>query len=649
MKIALAQIDARLGDMAGIVERLEHQARLAHDEGARVLVAPSPLFSGILPGSMIEEANYEHDLLGALAALAARLNALGMIGLVPAVVSYEHTPLFEVFMLKEGRVIPVRSLLAWRRGSAPDPWAPPVFDIDDVRVAVTFDVMRDIDELPTGCDLLLFFQSNAFEMGNEVSSAVASVADGHFASAVAEHGVWFACMAPVGGYEDVAFTGGSFVMDDAGRVVAAAPCFEEALLVQEVARGTTLPAIEPHRLPHFQREEWLWEALRLHLADTIGAAGLSRAVLALTGDLPSSLLASLAVDALGPRNVVGVLIERDDVATPAEEEAEHRRVGLVRELARGMGIRLVEHVAQDPVRALGPDCAGMDREDLLGRLGAIYLEDAARAFEAAPLSSLTKTDAALAAEAVWRGEAGVYAPFGDICLTELEFLARVRCRAGASIPASLVTLRAVRERLGRTIASGVAAFGRRHRFAREYLADMVRTLAALEPHAIDEAIEEHVERSLALDDLSLAARDPKAASLVMLLIHANEAARRRLPAPLIVSARSFIERAWPASTAWMDSGRGGEAGASCAELVEREARRFDELGEEHGERVRGEIIGVIAGMLGIPLDQIDPDDAENELLRHMQQAMEAGAAGAGRPRPMPPFAGGRGGVFFSQN
>lgn len=51
MKLALAQIDMRLGDIEGICGRIEDQARLAHERGARVLCVPAPLFMGAMPGA----------------------------------------------------------------------------------------------------------------------------------------------------------------------------------------------------------------------------------------------------------------------------------------------------------------------------------------------------------------------------------------------------------------------------------------------------------------------------------------------------------------------------------------------------------------------------------------------------------------------
>ena len=79
MRIALAQIDARLGDIEGVCERLESQAAVARDQGADLICIPSPLLTGIVPGALIESANFEHDLVSELSALAGRLAELGIV------------------------------------------------------------------------------------------------------------------------------------------------------------------------------------------------------------------------------------------------------------------------------------------------------------------------------------------------------------------------------------------------------------------------------------------------------------------------------------------------------------------------------------------------------------------------------------------
>ena len=137
MKLALAQIDMRLGDIEGICGRIEDQARLAHERGARVLCVPAPLFMGAMPGGLVGAADFEHDMLAGLTGVAERIQELDMICIVPAAVSFEGQPLLDYMMLKDGHVVPARSSIALQRGENNDTrWAPPVFDVDGVRIAV---------------------------------------------------------------------------------------------------------------------------------------------------------------------------------------------------------------------------------------------------------------------------------------------------------------------------------------------------------------------------------------------------------------------------------------------------------------------------------------------------------------------------------
>lgn len=82
--------------------------------------------------------------------------------------------------------------------------------------------------------------------------------------------------------------------------------------------------------------------------------------MALEGDLPSSLLAALAVDALGPRNVVGLVLGRNRIFTPAQEEAEAARCAAVRAIAERLHIRTVERDAPDAARVLDRDVSAGD-------------------------------------------------------------------------------------------------------------------------------------------------------------------------------------------------------------------------------------------------------------------------------------------------
>lgn len=656
MKIALAQIDARLGDIEGICARTADVAALASDQGARLLCLPAPLLGGTVPTALFEYANFEHELVTGLRGLAQRVEALDITCLVPALLSYEGVPYFELFVLRRGRVVPVRTLLAQQRSQAGiDPWTPPVFDVGDVRVAVTFDLERDADQLSRGCDVVLYFQAEGFDATRPRTAAAASVSQGCYASEAQRLGAWLACMAPVGGFEDAVFCGGSFVMDDTGTLVACAPAFEEELLVCDVERGVSSSERVRPEPPAFIAREWLWEALRIHLRDTLRAHGYSRAAVPLSGDLPSSLLAVLAVDALGSRNVIGVACERAEVATPTQQAKEVARMACVREVAEALRIRVVERAAGEVSRWMDRDVPSRDVARLRGRIDALFLDDVAHELRAFALSPLTKTAAALA-PSLAAGSFASLAPFGDVYLSELEFLARYRNGVSAVLPANLVCLNAVEDGmsqvLGTALEEGLAQA--------EYMQRAAQLLAALQPAQVDGVLEAHIDRNLGLEELPVFDASPESCAILLMLVRRAEAARRLLPGCPVVSARAFAERSWPAMLGWSDVGRHGAAPQRVVDLVDEELAYSSRMGAQNGERMRDELMGMLGSILGLSEEQtaeLASEEGQRKMreeferfeqqMRRMadaQQRDEGSSSKGQHPGPMMP-----GAPFFSQN
>ena len=126
-------------------------------------------------------------------------------------------------------------------------------------------------------------------------------------------------------FDESVYTGGSYFLDESARLISAAPSFEESLLIQDVVRGTLLPEVAISDDFRFNKEEWLWNALQIYLRDSLSPYGSRRVVVELDGSLASSLLAVLAVDSIGSRNVIGLLVERDDAIAPEQVEKESLR------------------------------------------------------------------------------------------------------------------------------------------------------------------------------------------------------------------------------------------------------------------------------------------------------------------------------------
>ena len=623
MKIALAQIDMRLGDIGGICSRISDQLEIAARQGVQLLCTPMPLFCGCWPGQLVQYPNYEHDLVRSLERLARDAERTDVACLIPTMTSTDEDDaydyLFEAFLLRDGSVTPLRRTMSRaRQGGSVDPWFPVVFDIADTRVAVTFDLERDIALLPSGCDLLIYFQSVPYNTSDIMTQPARALRDGRYNELVSQAGVWLACMAPIGGYDEMAYAGGSFVMDDSGRTLAQAASFQEELLVQDVQRGVQLPKIEGYELASYSREEYLWETLRVHLRDTAAAAGVTRIAVSLTGDLSSSLLAALAVDAVGARNVIGLVCERPDALTPADEAAEDGRVRTVRDVAERLHLRLIEHAAADPSRILDRPVRRGELMRVRGDAESYYLVDVARAFSALPVSPLTKTEYALCAEQISAQASCPLAPFGDIYLTELEFLARSRNDSSDVLPEGLVSPKEVDRKMREILAAAGAAF----EGDPTYAGRIEGILGSLDATEVDNLLRAHVDRNLELDETQLGRRKSEAAALLLLIVRRGEGARRRLPMATIVSERSFAERSWPVELGWSDTGRRGAARQSISSLTDEALARYQANGEEYGSRVKDELFDLLGNMTGLTPEQLDAMQSD-EGQQRMRELLES--------------------------
>ena len=387
-------------------------------------------------------------------------------------------------------------------------------------------------------------------------------------------------------------------------------------------RGVPCEAVEDRKIPRFDRGTWMWNGLRLHLRDSVAAQGAGRVLVALDGGLASSLLACLAVDALGSRSVIALHVEHDGASDGTSQELHALRSRLAREVASRLHIRMVERVAPD-IRPLldgdEPGNPGISVPTAQARVDALMMEDVAQIEHAMPLSALTKTDYALRPRVGARANVATLAPFGDVYLTSLEWLARARNRISAVLPEELLGLNAVAGDMAAVLRDAVCQLGADGDIADRALS----SLLALDPSQIDGALEAHVDRNAVLDDLPLFASDPESAALILMIVRSGEASRRLLPSCPIVSSRSFVERAWPSMLGWSDMGRHGQERLRAADLADAEFHRLEKRGAARAERARGEIMDMLADLLGITPEQRRELMGEEGLERMGEQLKDA--------------------------
>jgi len=233
----------------------------------------------------------------------------------------------------------------------------------------------------------------------------------------------------VGGQDELVFDGRSLVFDEAGDLRQAAASFEEELLLVHFPLDTaTAAATTPGR------EAELAAAIKLGLRDYFVKTGHARAVVGLSGGIDSSVVATLAAQALGPENVTGIAMPTTYSSSHSLEDAET--------LAKALGIHFqvlpIEHLRTALLEALAPFFAGTEpgvaEENLQARIRGNLLMAVGNKQGALLLTTGNKTELALGYATLYGDMCGALAPIGDLSKTEVYAVARcLNSEAGRSL------------------------------------------------------------------------------------------------------------------------------------------------------------------------------------------------------------------------
>jgi NAD+ synthase (glutamine-hydrolysing) len=228
----------------------------------------------------------------------------------------------------------------------------------------------------------------------------------------------------VGGQDELVFDGESLTMDSEGRLIAVGKQFEEDLVIAdiELPPGTGLEnEVTP---PKYNREGEMLGALVLGVRDYFRKTGFSSALIGLSGGIDSSLVAAIAVDALGKGNVTGV-------SMPSRFSTQHSKDD-AKSLARNLGIQLLT-IPIEPIFAtyenqLQPEFKGrpadIAEENLQARVRGNILMALSNKFGYLVLSTGNKTELALGYATLYGDMSGGLEVIGDVSKMEVYALAR---------------------------------------------------------------------------------------------------------------------------------------------------------------------------------------------------------------------------------
>ena len=353
IKVALAQINATVGDLAGNARRIVDAARRAHAAGAQLLLAPELALCGYPPEDLLLRPAFMQACADALAAMAAELasceglhvvvghpHQFGDRGDVRTKSTAQPLRFNAASLLAGGRIVatyckrelPNYQVFDERRYFASGRDAghgPLVFEVGGVKVGVLICEDAWFDEpaataKAAGAQVLAVINASPFHLDK------AGEREQRMAERARATGLPLLYAHLVGGQDEVVFDGASFALDAQGAVRVRAPSFEDALAFVEID-GTALRG-EVNDVP--SQEAQVWSALVTGVRDYLGKNGFPGAIIGLSGGVDSALVLALAVDALGADRVRTVMMPSPYTADISWIDA--------REMAARLGVRYDE-------------------------------------------------------------------------------------------------------------------------------------------------------------------------------------------------------------------------------------------------------------------------------------------------------------------
>ena len=353
IRVALAQLNFCLGDFESNVASITEAYDRALEREADVVVFSELAVCGYPPEDLLLKQRFLEDACAALEDVAAHTsNAVAVVGFPEqdgeriynsAAVCHQGA----VTGIYRKQLLPNYSVFDEKRYFTPGVSAGPIFQIAGVMVGISicedqwFDEGPLNDQIASGVGLAISLNASPYQRGKDAARASTVI------ERVTRHKIPVVYVNQVGGQDELIFDGSSFVANSEGELIARLPQFEEAVQIVDLdvdeCDSGELPVIVTSKKQKKKGEiaepvvaevddpiAEVWNALVLATRDYVNKNGFSEVVIGLSGGVDSSLVAAIAVDALGPERVHGVSMPSRYSSQGSEDDAA--------ELARNFGI-----------------------------------------------------------------------------------------------------------------------------------------------------------------------------------------------------------------------------------------------------------------------------------------------------------------------
>ncbi len=571
-RIGLAQINSTVGDLSGNVALIRAQINAAREAGCTIVAFPELAVTGYPPEDLLLRRAFCVASRGAIDGLVEATG--GLTAIVGFVDWFEGDARNGAAILVDGRWadtyhkhrLPNYGVFDEERYFAPGSRVP-VYRSGEIIFGVS--ICEDIwypgaplDALALGgAELVININASPYHRGR-IHDRLRMLA-----TRAADNLVALAYVNAVGGQDELVFDGGSLVFDASGGLLARAQQFEEQLLVcdvdldqvaqrrlhdprrrvelrdrdgflgveyvdaGEVPLGAVSgPPLEPVA-PLLDPMAEVWRALVVGTRDYMAKTGFRQAVIGLSGGIDSSIVAAIAVEALGKKNVVGV-------SMPSRYSSQHSRDD-ARDLAARLGIRYltvgIEPAHQAMLEMLADAFEGTDdgtaEENLQSRQRGNVLMTLSNKFDWIVLTTGNKSEMATGYATLYGDMAGGYAVIKDVPKTLVYDLGRWRNAQpdGPVIPQSVLAKPPSAElKPGQVDQDSLPPY-----------------------ELLDPILEAYVEDDRTFDEIVAMGYDPATVRRIITLVDRNEYKRRQAAPGIKISPRAFgRDRRFPLASKW---------------------------------------------------------------------------------------------------
>ncbi len=530
MKIAIAQCNFTVGDLAGNVGKIVEAATYARAQGAALLITPELALTGYPPEDLLLRDDFLDDSAQALADLARQVSGIAL--LVGHPLDTYGDRYNAASLIRDGKieatyrkhVLPNHSVFDEVRYFTPGRDAL-VFDLEGIRFGVNIcaDVWEPEPAMLThrhGAQVLLALNASPYHLEKQLTRYDT------LRDRVRQTGMPALYVNLVGGQDELVFDGASFAMDAHGQVVAQWPAFEETIGFIELQGAQFLPGpvtADPGL------EASVYQALCLGVRDYVKKNGFPGVVLGLSGGIDSALTLAIAVDALGADRVRTVMMPSEFTADISLADA--------REMADNLGVRhdemAIKPLFETFLQTLAEEFKGLPfnlaEENLQARIRGTLLMAISNKFGSIVLTTGNKSEMAVGYSTLYGDMAGGFAVLKDVPKTLVYRLADYRNSISPVIPQRIITRPPSAElRHDQTDQDSLPAY-----------------------ETLDAIMEMYVENDNSPAEIVAAGYSEHDVKRVITLIDRNEYKRRQAPVGVRITHRGFgKDRRYPITSGY---------------------------------------------------------------------------------------------------